>query len=894
MRLQLYNFRCFQNLDLHFPQNGTVILWGNSGIGKTSIFKAINFVLYGKEQKVTKFGEKKCKVKLDIDINQNTSLTITRTKNPTHLTLKKTEYCVSETVDELRPIEAETFLEDDSAQSAIEQYFGKDFLLTSYMSQKGIENFFTLSSNEKAIFLQKLALKEFDVDQIRKKIKEILRMRKDALISVQTKKDIYKLDLDKLLDGEDRREPTLKLDMKGKTFDDFIKHEEKIRSKNKLLLSTLKHSYMKLTTNLNEVQEKNKRLDIIHSIIHEKQSQIERNSTHLDSFGTVEQLSKQINQDKELLKYLEAMLKFKTIEETYTHKLEEYEELDQSEKERLQKETKKIQDEISKLDSVFILDGDIKQMKQNLDITKQVYNFVKEFDEECDSKNGNSLKMYLEEYLVDLQEGFEDNVKVELKCVENLRKANEDYINIQNRIKEIMDNISNIKKASGCYKCPSCSQPFYIDTSIKKVIKLDDDPNQMSENLKILEENLKKCNQELIVKKQEIHKIESKKKEISLEILNIQQTIDQSKHYISQLSSVKDDRDFQKIEIDINENMKNKTCLDMLQSQLKKLTNVGQTTSQRDMWNRVQTLKQQLEQCKKELHQFHQIDSSNLKTVEDIKNELIRLREKITISTQTIKTAIETKKTLDSIQDEINALQLEMNGLQKDESLSSKDTEEIKKEIEQVKKDLEQAEDKDEKFKKREEKIKKYIKDLDLYKKIDEKMSLIAQLSQEEALVIRGISKAETFLRKVNDAEAISLQNTIDNINIDVEEYIQNFFGENVTVKLASFKETNKGKEIKPGISVIIMKDGEQVDIDSLSGGEYDRLALAFFLAFNKVSKSNIIMLDESLSSIHAEMVEDIVMFVKEKLKDKLVLFTLHQCNTGLFDKMIDVENIQK
>jgi ABC-type Mn2+/Zn2+ transport system ATPase subunit len=169
----------------------------------------------------------------------------------------------------------------------------------------------------------------------------------------------------------------------------------------------------------------------------------------------------------------------------------------------------------------------------------------------------------------------------------------------------------------------------------------------------------------------------------------------------------------------------------------------------------------------------------------------------------------------------------------------------------------------------------------------------ISSVEHEEGLILRGIGKAEMLLRKINDAESIALQNTIDNINMDVEEYITNFFGENVSVKLQAFKESNKGKEIKPGINIIIMKDGESVDLDSMSGGEFDRVCLAFFLAFNKVSKSNIIMLDESLSSIHAEMVEDIVMYIKERLKDKLILFTLHQCNTGLFDKMIDVESLR-
>ena len=86
------------------------------------------------------------------------------------------------------------------------------------------------------------------------------------------------------------------------------------------------------------------------------------------------------------------------------------------------------------------------------------------------------------------------------------------------------------------------------------------------------------------------------------------------------------------------------------------------------------------------------------------------------------------------------------------------------------------------------------------------------------------------------------------------------------------------------------MKDGEKVPLDSLSGGEFDRVALGFFLAFNKVAKSDIIMLDECLASLHSELVEDIVEMIKTKLSDKLVLFTLHQANVGMFDEVIDIE----
>ena len=64
-------------------------------------------------------------------------------------------------------------------------------------------------------------------------------------------------------------------------------------------------------------------------------------------------------------------------------------------------------------------------------------------------------------------------------------------------------------------------------------------------------------------------------------------------------------------------------------------------------------------------------------------------------------------------------------------------------------------------------------------------------------------------------------------------------------------------------------------------------------LRFNKISKSNIILLDECLASLHSELVEDIVELIKNKLGDKLVLFTLHQANTGMFDTIVDIGKLK-
>ena len=227
-------------------------------------------------------------------------------------------------------------------------------------------------------------------------------------------------------------------------------------------------------------------------------------------------------------------------------------------------------------------------------------------------------------------------------------------------------------------------------------------------------------------------------------------------------------------------------------------------------------------------------------------------------------------------------LEKEIGGLQVDDNKNVKNVDELQDEIN---KKMET----EEKLKQREIKLIKYKEDLSVYKKQTEIMSQLDNLKQDENILLRGLKTAEILFKKINDAESISLENTLDIINTDLEEFVTHFFGEHFSAKLQSFKESKDGDK-KASIEILIVQDGETVPLDALSGGEYDRLALALFLCFNKISKSNIILLDECLASLHSELVEDIVELIKTKLNDKLVIFTLHQANTGIFDTIIDIE----
>ena len=81
---------------------------------------------------------------------------------------------------------------------------------------------------------------------------------------------------------------------------------------------------------------------------------------------------------------------------------------------------------------------------------------------------------------------------------------------------------------------------------------------------------------------------------------------------------------------------------------------------------------------------------------------------------------------------------------------------------------------------------------------------------------------------------------------------------------------------------------GEEIELSSLSGGEYDRVSLAIMLSFNNLSKSNMILLDESISSLDADLTNDILTTLKDNLLNKRIIVVAHQLSTGLFDQIIN------
>jgi DNA repair exonuclease SbcCD ATPase subunit len=171
MKIRLKNFKCHLDTEFDFGVEGLILLAGSSGKGKSSILAGISFVLYNSGRNIVSFGQKSCSVTLYLD-----NLVITRTRRPNRLILLN--------------IETDEEFEDETAQGIINNLFGHDFTVTSYLQQNSLNSFILLSPTEKLEFLEKFAFQHVDLGKIKGRCGALLKKGNESLISVTSKLEV--------------------------------------------------------------------------------------------------------------------------------------------------------------------------------------------------------------------------------------------------------------------------------------------------------------------------------------------------------------------------------------------------------------------------------------------------------------------------------------------------------------------------------------------------------------------------------------------------------------------------------------------------------------------------------------------------------------------------------
>ena len=151
MKLKLHNFRCYEDAEFDFGNEGLTLISGASGKGKSTIMMAIEFALFGSGNKLQTYGKRGCSVELMIENN----FKVFRQKGPNRLIVN----------DEF---------EDDAGESIIKQRFGTS-MLSCYIPQNIRKTFILMSPAERLEFLESLVMSSVNVTEIKNKTKALIK-----------------------------------------------------------------------------------------------------------------------------------------------------------------------------------------------------------------------------------------------------------------------------------------------------------------------------------------------------------------------------------------------------------------------------------------------------------------------------------------------------------------------------------------------------------------------------------------------------------------------------------------------------------------------------------------------------------------------------------------------
>ncbi len=195
-----------------------------------------------------------------------------------------------------------------------------------------------------------------------------------------------------------------------------------------------------------------------------------------------------------------------------------------------------------------------------------------------------------------------------------------------------------------------------------------------------------------------------------------------------------------------------------------------------------------------------------------------------------------------------------------------------------------------EKIKDIEEKTEVYsthISKLKEWNKQRELMISIQSAKDAKEYYMEEVKCYEKLQHYVKEAETKSIIDFIESLNQHAQLYIEDFFkDEDIQVQLTTNKELKSGKD-KVGLFFKVFYKKMEGDIDFLSGGQRDRINLAFTLAFSELVDNRILLLDECISSLDSETTDTVIETLKEKYKGKLIICVAHQVNTGMFDEVV-------
>ena len=465
MKLQLNNFRCYEDKTFEFGDDGLVLISAYSGAGKSTILMAIHFVLFGTGTKISSYGKTSCKVELEFE-----SLKIIRTKRPNRLVLydENGEY------------------DDAVAQEIINRKFGDTFDVTGYISQNALNSFIIMSPSDKLEFLEKFAFKDIKLTEIKVRCASLIKQRNDTLNKTMTRLEMTMNTFNSL---EKPEEVAFPIKCSKANYEKASKNEE-IRKKNCDTL--IKRSRIAIDKAQNELTD----VKVLISSLQDKKDNIDSLTKQIDNISNEEKeyyyegddkLDMYKNKLAQILNQRELII----LEERYKIDKEKLEKMCDAELEKLNTELEHIKDSLWK---EYTKDEVMSLIKETKDSLK-------------DAKKVSFLKSELKDCEVD-ETSLNDN-----------KSALDQHRSLLDDKRQLLDKI---KKQKLMYTCPSCNNKLHLLEN--KLILSDDTRDDIKYDMDDIEDDIHELRDKIKKLEMVIPKMETKlnrKQKLEKDIENI-------------------------------------------------------------------------------------------------------------------------------------------------------------------------------------------------------------------------------------------------------------------------------------------------------------------------------------------------------------------------------------
>ncbi len=720
----------------------------------------------------------------------------------------------------------ESSYEDDEAQARINSIFGENFIISSVIKQKGESSFLLSSNRDKMTFLESILFSKTDLEKKKNIVKEKQKTFKDLHQKIISQKEI----LQNLITSKS-----------STSFDDnIISMSETIKDASESILQ--EEDYIRLVSLkkeklLTNISSKQKEIDEINNLVKQQNEIIARNQKIRDR---IEELEEEFKSVKKV-----DLVSIKNELEEFNKMLSLM---------RLQKEKESLLNKIETTKTTLL-----EKARNELEeiLSKLNNNTLETFDEDTYKSYTKQRELLLEQKKVKGRLDELDYKEGEKEELYNKKKEGE------NKIKVLQDKIEKIKIFQTCLTCPHC----------KKFVRYTDK--------KLVEANVN------VEKDVDVVSLEKEKQSLEKEHTNISNKI------LDQESKQTLYKKYTENMLDIEKQITITLSLKELTDKLtrlgeKKLRVEAQNTLQKEHKDKKSEIEREILLLEKNKHKsisnlFNKYESL-CQQVKEVDNNLSEeeLTDKIRILSIEEKEAEMISIRTTELKTKIHRLKLQIQ----EENVEDYTEENLKlaKELEKLLEDKKEVDsvnigNRYERISLLKERIKylEFTNELETLKK-DLEEKVLNELEYEKKIRMCG-----AILEGFDLTESKMLSKFIDTINHNLAIHLDAFFSEPITVTVKAFKDGKKG-ETKPLIDIEIIYKGNEVDVANLSGGEYDRLNLAFSVTFNCLSSSDILILDESLASINQELAGDIITHLKEHCTDKVIWMTQHQAVTGMFD----------